>query len=173
MWSAFPVWPGLPPEQSQSRTVDGQRGPAAVSEQGNLGCFAQAGDPDEPGKSSQIKWSHTKMNERIETNEKESQYFALHSHHVAPLTYSLITHHLTSVHSITSPTHSPTINNQLVIRNRSNESSIFFLFSSVTFLQDPTMSFRRIMRKANTLTAVLWSSVLLVVLSLVRARIRL
>eukprot|EP00957_Ditylum_brightwellii_P203642 15335580-Ditylum_brightwellii.AAC.1 len=39
------------------------------------------------------------------------------------------------------------------------------------FVQDSRSSFRKIMRKANTLTAILWSSLLLCVVSLIRSRV--
>jgi len=41
---------------------------------------------------------------------------------------------------------------------------------AVLLMMDPTISFRRVMKKANTLTAMLWSSVLMIVLSLVKSR---
>jgi kynurenine 3-monooxygenase len=46
------------------------------------------------------------------------------------------------------------------------------IFSFYFLFQDSDMSFRRIMKKANTLTAVLWSILLVVMLPLVRATIK-
>jgi len=43
---------------------------------------------------------------------------------------------------------------------------------ALMLMMDPNMSFHRVMKKANTLTAVLWSSLLVVFLSLLRARIK-
>jgi len=42
---------------------------------------------------------------------------------------------------------------------------------AILMMMDPRSSFRQIMRKANTLTAILWSSLLFVLVSLVRARV--
>jgi len=42
---------------------------------------------------------------------------------------------------------------------------------AILMMMDSRSSFRKIMRKANTLTAILWSSLLLCVVSLIRSRV--